>query len=255
MSGPTRSGLLADKVAVVTGASSGIGKAIAEDYAREGASVVLADINDAAGEAAAAAINAAGGVASYCHSDAADPQAADALVRFALERYGALHVACNNAGISGESNPVADYSVAGWHKVIDVNLNSVFYGMRAQIPAILAAGGGAIVNVASILGQVGFAGAPAYVAAKHGVVGLSKNAAMEYAQAGVRVNVVGPGFIATPLLKDLGDDLLTAIAAMHPIGRLGTSEEVAGLVTFLSSSKASFITGSYVAVDGGYLTR
>ncbi|MBX3141045.1 MAG: SDR family oxidoreductase [Trueperaceae bacterium] len=255
MSSATGSGLLAGKVAVVTGASSGIGKAIAEDYAREGASVVVADVNDAAGEAVAAAITAAGGTASYRHSDAADPEAAEALVRFAVERYGALHVACNNAGIAGESNPTADYSVAGWHKVIDVNLNGVFYGMRAQIPAVLAAGGGAIVNVASILGQVGFAGAPAYVAAKHGVVGLSKNAAMEYAQAGVRVNVVGPGFIATPLLKDLGDDLLAAIAAMHPIGRLGTSEEVAGLVTFLSSDKASFVTGSYVAVDGGYLTR
>jgi NAD(P)-dependent dehydrogenase (short-subunit alcohol dehydrogenase family) len=255
MSSATGSGLLAGKVAVVTGASSGIGKAIAEDYAREGASVVVADVNDAAGEAVAAAITAAGGTASYCHSDASDPEAADALVRFAVERYGALHVACNNAGIAGESNPTADYSVAVWQKVIDVNLSGVFYGMRAQIPAILAAGGGAIVNVASILGQVGFAGAPAYVAAKHGVVGLSKNAAMEYAQAGVRVNVVGPGFIATPLLKDLGDDMLTAIAAMHPIGRLGTSEEVAGLVTFLSSDKASFVTGSYVAVDGGYLTR
>lgn len=247
--------LLEGKVAIVTGAGSGIGRAVAEAYAREGAKVVVSDVNDEAGSEVVAAIEAAGGTASYFHLDVADPEANEALVKAAVERYGGLHVACNNAGISGESNPVADYSVEGWRRVIDVNLNSVFYGMRAEIPAMLAAGGGVIVNMASILAKVGFAGASAYVAAKHGVVGLTENAAIEYAEQGIRVNAIGPGFINTPLLQVLPKEALEVITAMHPVGRLGEANEVADMAVFLSSSKSSFVTGTYFAVDGGYLSR
>jgi NAD(P)-dependent dehydrogenase (short-subunit alcohol dehydrogenase family) len=149
-----------------------------------------------------------------------------------------------------------DYPLDGWEKVIGINLNGVFYGMRYQIPAMLKSGGGSIINIASILGQVGFATASAYVAAKHGVVGLSKNAAMEYATQGIRVNSVGPGFIRTPLLeKNLSEEQLAGIAALHPIGRLGTAHEVAELVLWLATGKSSFVTGAYYAVDGGYLSR
>lgn len=247
-------GVLAGKVAIVTGAASGIGRAVAEVYAREGAKVLVSDLDDTAGAQVVAGIEAAGGTASYFRTDVSSPEANEALVKAAVERYGALHVACNNAGIGGEQNLLADYSVAGWRKVIEVNLNGVFYGMRAEIPAMLASGGGAIVNMASILGKVGFAQSAAYVAAKHGVVGLTKNAAIEYAKQNVRVNAVGPGFIDTPLLKALPEEARTAITALHPIGRLGTAMEVAETVLFLSSENASFITGSYLNADGGYLT-
>ena len=174
----------------------------------------------------------------------------------ALKAFGRLDIAVNNAGIGGPAALTGDYPLDGWHQVINVNLNGVFYGMRYQIPAMLKSGGGSIVNISSILGQVGFATASAYVSAKHAVVGLSKNAAMEYAAQGIRVNSVGPAFIRTPLLtKHLTEEQLTGIAAMHPIGRLGRPEEVAELVLWLASDKASFVTGSYYAVDGGYLTR
>ena len=164
-------------------------------------------------------------------------------------------MAVNNAGIGGESNLIGDYSIEGWHKVIDVNLNSVFYGLHYQIPAMLARGG-AIVNIASILGVVGFAQSSAYVTAKHGVVGLTKNAALEYSKQGVRVNVVGPGFIKTPLLDaNLDDETQTMLAGMHPIGRMGKAQEVANLVAFLCSDDASFMTGGYYTVDGAYTAQ
>jgi len=245
------------KVAVVTGASSGIGKSVSELYAREGAAVILADINQELGEKTSEAIRRAGGKATFVRADVSNPADCENTVKRALDRYGRLDFACNNAGIGGEQNPSADYSIEGWQKAIAVNLSGVFYCMKYEIPAMLNSGGGSIVNMASILGRVGFAGAVGYVAAKHGVLGLTKTAAMEYAPQGIRVNVVGPGFISTPLIRELEDDpeLKNMLISLHPIGRLGRPEEVAELVVWLSSDKASFITGAYLPVDGGYLTR
>jgi NAD(P)-dependent dehydrogenase (short-subunit alcohol dehydrogenase family) len=248
--------LLSNRVALVTGAGSGIGRAIAYQYATEGAKVVVSDINEAGGAETVAGIRECGARAIFVRADTSKPGDSEALVRAAVKEFGALHIATNNAGIAGPSVPVGEYPIDGWDRVIAVNLSGVFYGMRYQIPAMLAAGGGAIVNIASILGQVGFRNAAAYVAAKHGVVGLTQNAALEYGPQKIRVNAVGPGFIMTPLLeKNMTPDALTVVAGMHPLGRIGTAEEVAELVLWLSSEKASFVTGGYYAVDGGYLAQ
>ncbi|MFZ0625134.1 MAG: glucose 1-dehydrogenase [Acidimicrobiia bacterium] len=245
-----------DKVAIVTGGGSGIGEACALSFADCGAAVVVADYDEPAGNKIADAITGEGGRASFFKVDVSDPDQVKALVDYTVAEYGGLHVAVNNAGIGGAQAPVGEYPLDSWHEVIGVNLNGVFYGMRYEIPAMLASGGGAILNMASILGSVGFANAPAYVAAKHGVVGMSKVAAIEYSAQGIRVNSVGPGFIRTPLLDaNLDEDTLKMIAGMHPIQRLGTAEEVAALVTFLCSDEASFCTGGYYLVDGAYTAQ
>jgi NAD(P)-dependent dehydrogenase (short-subunit alcohol dehydrogenase family) len=244
-------------VAIVTGAASGIGRATALFYAREGVRVVVSDIAEDGGTGTVDLIRSKGGDAHFVRTDVSEPEACEELVRRSVEQYGRLDFACNNAGISGESGVTGDYSIGGWDKVIAVNLSSVFYCMRYQIPAMLESGGGAIVNMASILGQVGFASAPAYVAAKHGVVGLTKTTALEYATKGIRVNAVGPAFISTPLIAAMEEDKATneMLVSLHAMGRLGTADEVAELVIFLSSERASFITGAYYPVDGGYLAR
>jgi len=245
-----------NKIAIVTGAGSGIGEAVAKTLAANGAKVVVADYDQTGGERVAKEIDAEGGVAAFIMVDVSQAAEVEAMVDKTVEMYGALHVAVNNAGIGGPSAPVGEYPLDGWKKVIGVNLDGVFYGMRYEIPAMLESGGGSIVNMASILGTVGFGNAPAYVAAKHGVVGLTKTAAVEYAARGIRANSVGPGFIATPLLDaNLDEATLDAIAGMHPIQRLGTSQEVADLVAFLGSDAASFITGGYYLVDGGYTAQ
>jgi NAD(P)-dependent dehydrogenase (short-subunit alcohol dehydrogenase family) len=246
----------AGQTAIVTGAASGIGAAIARELAARGARVIASDLDEAGLEALVAGIREAGGLAQAEIADVADPAACERLVARAREAGGGLHLAVNNAGIGGPQAPCGEYPPEGWRQVIDVNLNGVFYGMRYQIPAMKAAGGGSIVNVSSILGSVGFAGASAYVAAKHGVNGLTKAAAMEHAADGVRVNAVGPAFIDTPLLsKNLSREVMDGLAALHPVNRLGSSEEVSALVCFLLSARASFITGSYHLVDGGYTAQ
>lgn len=243
------------KTVIITGAASGIGKAAAELFAKLGASVVVSDIQEDEGKAATESIIASGGKASFFKTDVSKPEEMEALVNFAVKTYGGLDVAVNNAGIGGELNPVADMSIEGWLKVIEVNLNSIFFGMKYQIPAMLKNGGGSIVNISSILGSVGFAGSSAYSSAKHGMIGLTKTAALEYSAQHVRVNAVGPAFIETPLLDALDAEMKKQLVSLHPIGRLGTSEEVAELIYWLGSDKSAFVTGSYYPVDGGYLAR
>jgi NAD(P)-dependent dehydrogenase (short-subunit alcohol dehydrogenase family) len=249
--------LLDGKVALVTGGGSGIGRAACHLYAREGAKVMVADLDEKGADETVRAVQELGGRASFVRTDVSNPSDCQAMVDSTLETYGRLDCAFNNAGIGGEANLTADYSIEGWQKVIAINLSGVFYCMKYEIPAILKAGGGAIVNMASILGEVGFAQSPAYVAAKHGVVGLTKNAAIEYSKQGLRINSVGPGFIHTPLIAGLEQDTQTLdqLISLHPMGRLGRPEEVAELVIWLSSEKASFITGAYHEIDGGYLAR
>ncbi len=245
--------LLQGKTAIVTGAGSGIGRSIALLFAREGVHVVVSDINETQGNETVSMVHQQGGEACYVQADSGKAIDNEMLVSKTIAQYGRLDFACNNAGIGGPSAPTGEYPVDSWDNVISVNLSGVFYGMRYQIPEMLKTGGGVIVNMASILGAVGFANSPAYVAAKHGVVGLTKNIALEYGSKNIRAIAVGPAFIKTPLLKDFDDDTMNWIASKHPIGRIGDPEEVAELVLFLCSAKASFITGCYYPVDGGYL--
>ena len=244
-----------DKTALITGAGSGIGAEVARRLGAGGARVVVADLDKDAAEKIASEIEQKGGAAIAVQQDVADPEAVRRSVDTAIERFGGLDLAVNNAGISGAIAPTAEYSLVDWDKVIAVNLSGVFYGLKYQIPALLRSGGGSIVNIASILGSVGSANSPAYVAAKHGVVGLTKTAALEHAAQGIRVNAIGPGYIDTPLLNALDREVYDGLVNLHPIGRLGKPEDVAELALFLLSDRASFVTGSYHLVDGGYTAQ
>jgi NAD(P)-dependent dehydrogenase (short-subunit alcohol dehydrogenase family) len=246
---------LENKVAIVTGAGSGIGKATAELFAKQGARVVISDISEENGNSAVDEIKKNGGQAFYVKADSSRPEDNEALVKQTLDKYGGVDIAVNNAGIGGPLGATGEYPIDGWKKVIDINLSGVFYGMRYQIPAMLGKGG-SIVNIASILGAAGTKLSPAYVAAKHGVVGLTKAAALEYAGENIRINSVGPGYIKTPLVQNsLDKNALNALVGLHPIGRLGEPEEIAELILWLASSKASFVTGAYYNADGGYLAQ
>jgi NAD(P)-dependent dehydrogenase (short-subunit alcohol dehydrogenase family) len=248
--------LLEKKVAIVTGGGSGIGREIALRFALEGGTVLVSDVDEKGGQETVMAVEKAKGKAVFIKADCSVASQCEDLVAQAVKRFGALHVAVNNAGIGGPSAPVGEYPVEGWDKVLSVNLSGVFYGMRYQLPAIQAAGGGSVINIASVLGQVGFRNSCAYVAAKHGVVGLTQNAALEYGPHRIRVNAVAPGFIKTPLLeKNLTPAVLKMLEAQHAMGRLGESTEVADMVAWLASDQASFVTGAYLPVDGGYLAQ
>ncbi len=243
------------KTALITGAGSGIGKATAELFAREGAKVIVSDINEVHGNSVVDSITNCGGEAFFFKADASIPEDNNELVKETIKRFGSLDIAVNNAGIGGPLALTAEYPFDGWQKVIDVNLSGVFYGMRYQIPAMLEKGG-SIINVASILGMVATRLSPAYIAAKHGVIGLTKAAAIEYADKKIRINSIGPGYINTPLVINTLDEVTRGtLARMHPMGRLGEPEEVAELLLWLGSSRSSFVTGSYYSVDGGYLAQ
>jgi NAD(P)-dependent dehydrogenase (short-subunit alcohol dehydrogenase family) len=244
---------LAGRTALVTGAGSGIGKATALKLGGAGASVIATDIDEDAAQETCAAIRDAGGTAAGQRLDVTMPDDHAAGVALAQSRYGGLHIAVNNAGFGVAATRIGDTPVEAWTRILDTNLTGVFLGLRAQLPALEAAGGGAVVNVASILGAVGKPGSAAYVATKHGVVGLTRSAALEYAESGVRVNAVGPGYIRTPLTRDGAS--AEQFVPLHPLGRLGTADEVAALIAFLVSPSASFITGAYYPVDGGYLAQ
>lgn len=247
----------AGKVAFVTGAGSGIGRACAARLAAEGASVVVADIDEASARETAAAIVQAGGRATATRVDVADPGSVEQAVAVARRLFDGLDLAVNNAGVGAEAEPVARLSVEGWQRVINVNLSGVFYCMRSEIPLLLERGGGAIVNISSVMGAVATATASAYAASKHGVVGLTRAAALEYGTEGIRINAVGPGFMVTPVKgqRARSQEVVGGLRAQHALGRLGTHDEIAASVSFLLSDEASFITGTLQLVDGGYTAR
>ncbi|WP_159794280.1 SDR family NAD(P)-dependent oxidoreductase [Puerhibacterium puerhi] len=243
------------RVALVTGGGSGIGEAISKELAAHGARVVVTDIRLEAARRVADEITAAGGEAAAFQQDTATKEDAERAVAFARETFGGLNYAVNNAGIGGKAAPAGETDLDDWDRVIDINLNGVLYGMRYQIPAMLEAGAqqSAIVNMASIHGTVAALGNGAYTAAKHGVVGITKNAAAEYGPQGLRINAVGPAYIRTPLVESsLTDEARQALVGRHALRRLGEPREVATVVRFLLSEDASFVTGAYWLIDGGY---
>lgn len=246
------------QVALVTGASAGIGRATALAFAAAGASVVVADVHDAAGEATAAEISAAGARAVYVHADVSDAAQVAAMVERTVTEFGRLDLAFNNAGIEGTPAPLAECPRENWDHTLAVNLTGVFLCMQAEIPAMRDSGGGAIVNCASIAGLNGFPGLSAYVASKHGVNGLTKAAALELAPEGIRVNSVCPGAIDTEMVARVAaeqPEMIEQTIAAHPLGRLGLPEEIASTVLWLCGDGAGFVTGQAIAVDGGYTTQ
>lgn len=244
------------KVVLITGGSSGIGRATAIEFAREGATVVVTDIDEKKGNELVEEMLQVAAKCKFILQDVSDPSSHDSVVKSIIEEYGKLDVAFNNAGVAGKAAPLAEYSDEDWSKVVNINLNGVFYGMRVQLKQMLKQGYGAIVNNSSILGKVSFEGTPAYTAAKHAVIGLTRSAAVDYSKKGIRVNAVGPAFIKTPMLEEnLGEEMMNSLASLHAVKRLGESKEVAKAVVFLASDDASFISGETLMVDGGYTAQ
>jgi len=240
------------RVALVTGAGSGIGAACAAAFASQGASVVVADVDAVAAAATVASIERAGGVAVASVADVRDEAQVGAMVQLALDRFGRLDIAHNNAGVDAPHRPLCEVSTQEWDLTTGVDLKGVFLCMRAEITAMLRTGGGAIVNTSSAAGLMGVKGAAPYCAAKHGVVGLSKVAALDYAAQGIRVNAVCPGLIATPLVTHvLGDAVAQVVESRIPVGRIGATADIAAAVTWLCSEEASFVTGVALNIDGG----
>ncbi|UZF48400.1 SDR family NAD(P)-dependent oxidoreductase [Rhodococcus rhodochrous] len=239
------------KVALVTGGGSGIGRASSEAFARAGATVAIADISAANGEKATADIRAAGGKAEYFRVDVGDHHDVVKMVGEVVERFGRLDFAHNNAGVEGSHVPLAEIDIDDWKRVIDVDVSSVFYSMRAEIPQMLKQGGGAIVNTASASGLIGGFNLAAYTAAKHGVVGLTKAAALDYGDSGIRINSICPGPIDTPFLDELPEAARNKLFSNTALVRSGQAEEIAAAVLWLCSEGASYVTGTPLAVDGG----
>lgn len=256
-------GTLNGKVALVTGGASGIGRATALRFAREGAKLVIADMNEEGGQRTVHMITENGGEATFVQVDVSHAAEVEAMISKTVGMYGRLDCAHNNAGISGAGiggnllTLSADYPEERWHQVIAINLTGVWLCMKYELRQMLQQGGGAVVNTASVAGLVGFPGASAYVASKHGVVGLTKTAALEYAKQGIRVNCVCPGFIQTPMTTPLMNEprLMNSIVASEPIGRVGKPEEVAEAVVWLCSDAASFVTGHTMTIDGGIMAQ
>jgi NAD(P)-dependent dehydrogenase (short-subunit alcohol dehydrogenase family) len=252
-------GRVSGKVALITGGGSGIGRATAIVFGREGAKVLIADYNRDGGEQTVRMIKDAGGDASFIEANVAIAKHAEAMVAKTIETYGRLDCAFNNAGIEGQmGHNIADCTEENWARIIAVNLTGVFLCMKYEIPQMLKQGRGSIFNTASAAGLIGLPGGTAYVASKHGVAGLTKSAALEYAKSGIRINAVCPGFIRTAMVErvlDAGTISEEAMIAAEPIGRIGKPEEIANAVLFLCSDDASFVTGLPMPVDGGYVAQ
>jgi NAD(P)-dependent dehydrogenase (short-subunit alcohol dehydrogenase family) len=248
-----------NKVALVTGATSGIGRATATAFAREGAKVVVSGRREKEGQETVALILKAGGQATFVKTDVTSEAEVAALVDRTLSTYGRLDVAFNNAGVEGRAGSIHEQTVENYHHIMDANVLGVFLSLKHEIPALLKNGGGAIVNNSSVAGLVGFPGAAIYAASKHAVVGLTKSTALEYATHGIRVNAISPGGIETPMFdrftSAIGADAHRQIAALHPVGRTGRPEEIAEAVLWLCSDRASFVTGQSLAADGGWTAK
>lgn len=255
-------GIVSGKNAMVTGAGGGIGRATARKFSAEGANVVVSDINSTGGEETVQLIKADGGKAIFIQADCSKSDDIDALINGAVEEYGSLDCVCNNAGIEGEIAPFAEQTIQNYDAIMNVNARGMFLCLRAEIREMLTSDGGAIVNLASIAGLIGFAGLAPYTASKHAVNGLTKNAAVEYGKDGIRVNSICPGGIDTRMLDSLAEQATGGtqssqemMAPLHPLGRIGTPEEVAELIVWLCSDRASFITGANIPIDGGYVAQ